>query len=69
MGWHFTTGDGSDVTSGHFEGNDLSARVLLKLGFAYLGDAMLSCRARGTDVPSRRMILTRAAWQAIAPTA
>jgi RimJ/RimL family protein N-acetyltransferase len=62
--WHFRVGPGGDVTSGHFIENVRSAHVLEKLGFQEAGLRMIPCRARGHDMESRRMILTRDRWLA-----
>lgn len=47
------------VTSGYFEDNPPSGRVLEKLGFIESGRAMRPCLAVGGDVPSVRMQLPR----------
>ncbi|WP_420860092.1 GNAT family N-acetyltransferase [Marivivens marinus] len=52
------------IRSGHFEDNAGSAKVLRKLGFMDVGAKMLPCVARGQDVPSRDMLLTRDTWEA-----
>ncbi|CAM3174780.1 N-acetyltransferase domain-containing protein [Sphingomonas antarctica] len=39
------------LTSGHFEDNPASGRVLAKLGFAVTGVEPRHCLARGTNVP------------------
>lgn len=62
--WHFRVGPGGDVPSGHFIENARSAHVLEKLGFLEDGLRMIPCRARGHDMDSRRMILTRDCWLA-----
>lgn len=42
--------------SEHFVGNDVSGRVLQKLGFAYTGEVRsMHCLARGADVEARQM--------------
>ncbi|WP_440979225.1 GNAT family N-acetyltransferase [Sphingomonas pseudosanguinis] len=45
------------LTSGYFEENPASGRVLAKLGFVETGRVMRPCVAVGGDVPSVRMIL------------
>lgn len=45
------------ITSGYFEENPASGRVLEKLGFVEIGRAMRSCLAVGRDVPSVEMRL------------
>ncbi len=61
--WHF--GRGARVlTSGYFDGNERSGGVLAKLGFQPAGDRMKGCLARGEDVLSHRVVLTRAGWRA-----
>ena len=47
------------ITSGHFEENPTSARVLEKLGFVEVGRAQRPCLAARTDVPSIEMRLLR----------
>ncbi len=49
------------LTSGYFEDNPASGRVLRKLGFVEIGQAMRPCLARGIDVPSIKMQLPRSA--------
>lgn len=49
----------SVVTSGYFEGNPASGRVLRKLGFVEAGRVMGPCLAAGGEVPSIRMTLQR----------
>ena len=50
------------ITSGYFEDNPPSGRVLEKLGFIESGRAMRPCLAAGGDVPSVRMQLPRSFW-------
>ena len=50
----------SALTSGYFEDNPASGRVLRKLGFDETGRAMRSCLAAGETVPSIEMTLPRA---------
>ena len=45
------------LTSGYFEDNPASGRVLTKLGFVEAGRVMRSCVAVGGEVPSVRMSL------------
>ena len=45
------------LTSGYFEDNPASGRVLVKLGFVATGRVMRPCMAVGRDVPSVRMVL------------
>jgi [ribosomal protein S5]-alanine N-acetyltransferase len=47
------------LSAGWFEDNPASGRVLEKLGFAVSGSARIASRARGCEVPCRRMTLTR----------
>ena len=60
----FSEGEGTDVVAGHFLDNTRSARVLEKLGFVPTGFRRIPCRARGHDMDSRAMRLTRAAFLA-----
>jgi RimJ/RimL family protein N-acetyltransferase len=53
-----------DLPSGHYEGNDRSARVLIKQGFRYSGTRQVTARALSQEVTSHTMVLTRADWQA-----
>ena len=55
---HFA-GSGAPLTSGYFEGNLRSARVLAKLGFVETGRDVKSCRARGVELPHVIIELTR----------
>jgi RimJ/RimL family protein N-acetyltransferase len=61
--WHFATG-AQDLPSGYFDGNHRSGHVLAKLGFQPAGDRQKWCLARGEDILSHRVILTRPGWQA-----
>lgn len=45
--------------AGFVHDNPASGRVLMKLGFTYTHDKPYPCLARGTEVPARRMALTR----------
>ena len=49
------------ITSGYFEDNPASGRVLRKLGFVEAGRAMRPCLAVGNEVPSIRMALPSSA--------
>lgn len=48
------------ITSGYFEENTASGRVLEKLGFLETGRAMRPCLASGSEVPSVEVRLPRA---------
>nr|WP_280922867.1 GNAT family N-acetyltransferase [Rubellimicrobium aerolatum] len=61
---HFADPGAPDVIAHVFDGNERSERLLLRLGFAPEGIEPRFCLARGEDVPSRWMRLTRAARQA-----
>ncbi|KTT68437.1 GNAT family N-acetyltransferase [Sphingomonas sanguinis] len=50
------------VTSGYFEDNPASGRVLHKLGFVETGRVLRPCLAAGMQVPSIRMERSRATW-------
>jgi RimJ/RimL family protein N-acetyltransferase len=52
------------LTSGYFEDNPASGRVLEKLGFSESGRAMRPCLAAGSEVPSVRMELPRSVYEA-----
>ncbi len=60
---HFADAVAGDVTSGWFDGNERSERVLLKLGFEEVGLRTRGCLARGEDVTSHEMRLTRARFE------
>ncbi len=60
--WFAETGAAA-LTSGCFEGNAASARVLGKLGFRPSHDERVHARARDAEVTLHRMRLTRADWQ------
>jgi len=64
---HFANPAAGAVTSGYFEGNTGSARLLTKLGFAETRRGPEHCRARGADLPHVSMALSRAAWAAANP--
>ena len=66
LGAHFDDPAAGEVTSGWFDGNDRSERVLLKLGFEDVGLRVRGCLARGEDVASHQMRLTRARFLATA---
>lgn len=55
---HFAGSD-MPLSSGYFEGNVRSARVLTKLGFVESGRDVKSCRARGVKLPHVIVELTR----------
>jgi RimJ/RimL family protein N-acetyltransferase len=50
-------------------GNDASARVLEKLGFAQVGTSRQACKAQGKDMESRDFALSRTDWLAANPLA
>ena len=61
--WHFARG-ARVLQSGYFDGNHRSGGVLAKLGFQPAGDRVKGCVARGQDVLSHGVVLTRAGWRA-----
>ena len=61
---HFAQGGAGPVASAWFDGNERSERVLRKLGFEEVGVCPRDCLARGEDVPSHAMRLTRDAFGA-----
>jgi RimJ/RimL family protein N-acetyltransferase len=61
---HFADENGGNVASGWFDGNERSERVLRKLGFEDMGVRTRGCLARGEDVLSHEMRLTRARFAA-----
>ena len=54
---HFAS-SGAPLTSGCFEGNLRSAKVLAKLGFVEIGRDVRHCRARKADLPHVNVELT-----------
>ncbi|MEL6516206.1 MAG: GNAT family N-acetyltransferase [Pseudomonadota bacterium] len=60
---HFADPAAGDLQSGHYPGNDRSARVLKKLGFRYTGRRTIQARALAQTVDGHEMILTRATWE------
>lgn len=61
--WHFARG-ARVLPSGYLDGNHRSGGVLAKLGFQPAGDRVKGCVARGKDVLSHGVVLTRAGWRA-----
>lgn len=57
------------VTSGHFTGNAASARVLHKLGFVTTDRKTRFCRALGQDMDHVDLVLDRARFFALFPSA
>ncbi len=57
---YFTATEADDLTSGHFEGNIASARILARLGFRYSHDERVHARAQGVEVTLKKLRLTRA---------
>ena len=57
------------LTSGHFEDNPASGRVLAKLGFEVTGQEPRHCLARGSDVPCVTLIkeLREQVWREAEP--
>ncbi len=62
--WAFEDLGVGHIEAGHFIGNEGSARVLLRCGFEYMGEARRWCESRGHEVDSLEMELTRAKWAA-----
>lgn len=60
----FTATTCKHIRSSYFDDNPASGRVLHKLGFQDAGPNTMTSKARGTQVSARRMLLTRADWQA-----
>lgn len=58
LGW-------SAIPSGYLEGNEKSARVLIRNGFRADGDERIFSRARNEPVLHHKMRLTRADWRAL----
>ena len=60
--YHFQTSKEDSLRSGHFEENVASRHVLTKLGFKDVGRHTEFSQARQEDVPTRRVLMTREAW-------
>ncbi len=50
------------IVAGHYADNHASGRVLTKTGFRYTSEAQRYCLARGANVRSLEMALSRARW-------
>lgn len=61
---HFADPEAGEVASAYFDGNERSERVLTGLGFREAGLRRRGCLARGEDVDSHAMRLTREAFAA-----
>lgn len=59
---HFADPAAGDILSGFFVANERSGAVLQKLGFKPTEERRMFCLARGEDVDSQGMILTRTRW-------
>ena len=55
----------SEITAGHFVLNTASGNVLRKLGFVPTHLRIRPCKARGHDMDSQELLLTRARWQSL----
>ncbi len=64
VGHYFATSGADHLTSGYFEGNAASARVLEKLGFVSNGSERVKSCAQGVEVTLKKVILHRPDWQA-----
>lgn len=64
VAWHFAQPDAGTLTSGFFDGNHRSGAVLEKLGFQPAESRRKWCLARGEDVLSHGMVLSRAGHRA-----
>ena len=63
VGHYFEATGAEMLTSGYFDGNAASARVLGKLGFRPSHDEKVRSRAQGNDVTLKKMVLRRADWE------
>ena len=61
---HFAQTAADTLESGHYAGNDRSARVLARLGFRATGWRRVTSRVLGQEVDGVVLHLTRAAWDA-----
>ena len=55
----------ADIIAGHFVQNAASGNVLRKLGFEPTHLRVRPCKARGHDMDSQEMLLTRDRWQSL----
>ncbi|HHL19953.1 MAG TPA: N-acetyltransferase [Aliiroseovarius sp.] len=62
---YFATRDADHLTSGYFENNTASARVLEKLGFIPNGHERVNSVAQDTEVLLKKVILPRELWEAL----
>ncbi|WP_106744166.1 GNAT family N-acetyltransferase [Yoonia maritima] len=62
LSFHFSDTEATKINSSYFVGNHGSRRVLEKLGFADVGAKAQFSVARGTNVDTRVMKLSRAQW-------
>lgn len=60
----FAAQDVDEIGSGYFADNRASANVLRKLGFEKTGLTTMPSAALQKDMPSQRVNLTRASWEA-----
>ena len=65
VGHYFSTRDADHLTSGYFENNLASARVLEKLGFISNGHERVKSVAQDTEVLLKKVILPRESWEAL----
>lgn len=61
---HFAQTEAETLESGHFAGNERSARVLARLGFAATGRRKVASRVLGQDVEGLVLHLSRTTWDA-----
>ena len=62
---HFADAAAGDIQSGYFVANERSGAVLTKLGFRPGQERRMYCVARGEDMDSQTMILTRDRWASV----
>ena len=65
VGHYFATRDADHLTSGYFENNAASARVLKKLGFISNGHERVKSVAQDMEVLLKKVILPRELWEAL----
>ncbi|MEM6479504.1 MAG: GNAT family N-acetyltransferase [Pseudomonadota bacterium] len=53
-----------EISSGYFEGNEASGRILEGLGFRHTGSSTITSRATGTAHHHADMVITRKDWEA-----
>lgn len=66
IGWLFEVTDHDQIGSGVFESNDVSLRIMTKLGFEITGRRNVHCLAQGKDLPHIDTLLKRNQFRSLA---